>query len=146
MKWVRIMVFNTTFNNISVISWRPVLLVEETGVLGENRRPVASHWLTLSHNVISSIPRLSGIELTTLVVIGTDCICSYKSNYHTITDLTTPDCVITYIWYNVYMVDEIILFLMPFIALVLSILSFFWIIWLYRFHSHVIDDLTWKYG
>jgi hypothetical protein len=29
---VRVMVFNTTFNNISVISWRSVLLVEETGV------------------------------------------------------------------------------------------------------------------
>jgi hypothetical protein len=27
------MVFNTTVNNISVISWRAVLLVEETGVL-----------------------------------------------------------------------------------------------------------------
>ena len=31
----RIIVFNTTFNNISVISWRAVLLVEETGVPGE---------------------------------------------------------------------------------------------------------------
>jgi hypothetical protein len=34
-KWVMIacffMVFNATFNNISVISWRSVLLVEETG-------------------------------------------------------------------------------------------------------------------
>jgi hypothetical protein len=30
--WVRVMVFNVTFNNISVISWRSVLLVEETGV------------------------------------------------------------------------------------------------------------------
>jgi hypothetical protein len=29
------MVFNVTFNNISVISWRSVLLVEETGVPGE---------------------------------------------------------------------------------------------------------------
>jgi hypothetical protein len=28
---VRVMVFNTTFNNISVISWRSVLLMEETG-------------------------------------------------------------------------------------------------------------------
>jgi len=27
---VRIMMFNATFNNISVISWRSVLLVEET--------------------------------------------------------------------------------------------------------------------
>jgi len=26
------MVFNTTFNNISVLSWRSVLLVEETGI------------------------------------------------------------------------------------------------------------------
>jgi hypothetical protein len=33
---IGIMVFNTTFNNISVISWRSVLLVDETGVLGEN--------------------------------------------------------------------------------------------------------------
>jgi hypothetical protein len=30
------MVFNATFNNISVISWWSVLLVEETGVSGEN--------------------------------------------------------------------------------------------------------------
>jgi len=30
------MVFNAAVNNISVISWRSVLLVEETGVLGEN--------------------------------------------------------------------------------------------------------------
>jgi hypothetical protein len=29
---VRVMVFNATFNNSSVISWRSVLLVEETGV------------------------------------------------------------------------------------------------------------------
>ena len=33
---VRVMVFNATSNNISVISWRPVLLVEETGVPREN--------------------------------------------------------------------------------------------------------------
>jgi hypothetical protein len=30
------MVFNATFNNISVISWRSVLLMEETGEPGEN--------------------------------------------------------------------------------------------------------------
>jgi hypothetical protein len=39
---VRFMVFNANLNNISVISWRSVLLVEEVGVLGENHRPVAS--------------------------------------------------------------------------------------------------------
>jgi hypothetical protein len=31
------MVLNATFNNISVISWRSVLLVEETGVPGEKQ-------------------------------------------------------------------------------------------------------------
>jgi hypothetical protein len=36
---VRVMVFNATFNNISVISWRSVLLVEESGGPGENKRP-----------------------------------------------------------------------------------------------------------
>jgi hypothetical protein len=36
MFWVRVMMFNITFNNISVISWRSILLVEETGVPGEN--------------------------------------------------------------------------------------------------------------
>jgi len=33
---VRVMEFNTTFNNISVISWWLVLLMKETGVSGEN--------------------------------------------------------------------------------------------------------------
>jgi hypothetical protein len=32
------MVFNATFNNISGISWQSVLLVEETGVPGENHQ------------------------------------------------------------------------------------------------------------
>ena len=38
---------NATFNNISVILWRSVLLAEETEVPGENHRPVASHWQSL---------------------------------------------------------------------------------------------------
>jgi hypothetical protein len=32
---VRAMVFNTTFNNISVISWQSILLVEETTDLSQ---------------------------------------------------------------------------------------------------------------
>jgi hypothetical protein len=48
------MVLNTTCINISAISWRSVLLVEETGVPRENHRPVASCLQTLSHNVVSS--------------------------------------------------------------------------------------------
>jgi len=38
-----VIVLNATFNNISVISWLSVLLVEETGVPGENNRHVAIH-------------------------------------------------------------------------------------------------------
>ena len=40
---VIVMVFNVTFKNISVKSWRSVLLVEETGISKENYRPAASH-------------------------------------------------------------------------------------------------------
>jgi hypothetical protein len=50
------MVFNVTFNNISTISRRSVLLVEETGASGENLRPVAGYRQTVSHNVVSSTP------------------------------------------------------------------------------------------
>jgi len=56
------MVFNATFNNISVISWHSVLLVEETGVPEENHRPATSQWQILSHNVISTTSRPSGIR------------------------------------------------------------------------------------
>jgi hypothetical protein len=82
-----VMVFKATFNNISVILWRSVLLVEKTG---ENHRPAASHWQTWSHNVVMSTPAWVGFALTTLVVIGTDCIGSCKCNYDTITATTTP--------------------------------------------------------
>jgi len=57
---IRVVVLIATFNNISVISERSVLLVEETGVSGQNHRLVARHWHNLSHNVVSSTYRLSG--------------------------------------------------------------------------------------
>ena len=56
------MVFNATFNNILVILWWSVLLVEETGVPEENYRPAASHSQTFSHNAVSSTPPLSWIR------------------------------------------------------------------------------------
>ena len=43
MEGLGVMVFTATFSNISVISWRSDLLVEETGVPGEDHSPVASH-------------------------------------------------------------------------------------------------------
>ena len=50
--WWGFIVLNATFNNISVISWRSVLLVEETGGPRENHRSAASQWQTLSYNVV----------------------------------------------------------------------------------------------
>jgi hypothetical protein len=38
-----VMVFNATFNNISVISWGSILLVEQTEMLEENQLSAASH-------------------------------------------------------------------------------------------------------
>jgi hypothetical protein len=46
------------YNNISVISYRSVLFVEETGVHRENHRPVTNHTQMLSHNVVSSTSRM----------------------------------------------------------------------------------------
>ena len=44
--WVRAMVFNATLNDISIISWWLVLLVEETGVLEENHQSTFRKSLT----------------------------------------------------------------------------------------------------
>ena len=38
------LIFNATFSNISAISWRPVLVVEEAGVPGENHQHWTSNW------------------------------------------------------------------------------------------------------
>ena len=51
-----LMVLNGTFNNISVISCRSILLGEETEGPRENHQPVASHWQPLSHNAVHLIP------------------------------------------------------------------------------------------
>jgi hypothetical protein len=81
-----VMVFNATFNNISVISWKSVLLVEETRVPGENHRPVASHW----HNIISSTPRHERIPSNNFSGNIIDYTGSCKSNYHAMTTTTAP--------------------------------------------------------
>jgi hypothetical protein len=56
----------------------------------ENHRPVASHCQTLSQKVVSSTTRHETRFKLTLVVIGTDCTGSCKSNYHTITTTIAP--------------------------------------------------------
>ena len=94
---VRVMVFNATFSNISVISWWSVLLVEETGVTGEFHRPATSHWHTLS-DVLSSTLAWVVFDVTALVEMGTDCIGSCKSNYLMIMTTTTTYRKILLTW------------------------------------------------
>ena len=65
--------------------------MEETRVLRENHRPIASHWQTLSYNVVSSTPHLSRIQSHNV---------SYKCNYHTIT--MSPTLNVTAAYFIVY--------------------------------------------
>ena len=59
---VWVMGFNATISNISAMSWRSVILVEEIGIPGENHRSVNSYWQDLSFNVVSSTPSMSRIR------------------------------------------------------------------------------------
>ena len=68
-----LMVFNATFNNISAISWRLVLLVEEIGGPGENHLPVAElqsfRTITISYPVLLNRVRRSPVESGGLILV-----------------------------------------------------------------------------
>jgi hypothetical protein len=71
---VRVMVFNATFNNISVISWGSVLLVEETGGPGENQprwhKSLTNSTMRIGKTAIPSIGIDKSIHITKLTTLS----------------------------------------------------------------------------
>jgi hypothetical protein len=117
--FVCLMVFNATFSNISVILWRLVVLVEETGWPGENHRTVVSNWQTLSHNVVHlALIEIRWYALIAYVVVNPTTIRSQPrrhsnavSNLHVLYNIISytriipptaksSDQTVVCIWYN----------------------------------------------
>ena len=89
--WLWYMVLNSTFKNISAISWRSVFI---SGGNQRTRRKQSTCHKTLTNFItyywIEYTSPWTGFELTTLVVICTDSIGSNcKSKYNTITATTS---------------------------------------------------------
>ena len=80
-------VFKTTFNKISVISWKSVLWVKETRLHRESYPPV-----TIS---LTNLTPWMAIKLTTLMGIGTDFIGRCKFSYLMIMDRGVPSFYVT---------------------------------------------------
>ena len=85
--FVCLLEFNATLSNTSVIPWRLVLFVEETGYTRKNYRPAVCHWQTLLLYVVSNLPRHErDSKAQRWWCLCTDC----TFNYHPITTKMAP--------------------------------------------------------
>jgi hypothetical protein len=92
------MVFNTTYNNISVISWWSVALVEYPEKANGLPQDTNKLYRILLHRVHLT---WGEFEFTTSVVIsGTDCIGNCESNRDTITTTMVPMLYIYIVWHH----------------------------------------------
>ena len=80
------MVFNATFNNISVISWRSVLLVEKTGVPGRNNWSATSQRLLNQRTLYDQTIFKGEVHLFVALANSAeyDCVVSIKSTSHSL--------------------------------------------------------------
>jgi hypothetical protein len=81
------MVFSATFNNISVILWWSVLLMEETGVPGEDLWPVAkslTNFITYKREIPlcfqNNLIMLVLYKIQNIAKFGLETICLDKTN------------------------------------------------------------------
>ena len=70
--------------------WQSVLVVEENRSTQRKNWPVTSHWLTLSHSIVSSTPHLSVVRTHNISDDRQWLHRYWKFNYHMIMTTTAP--------------------------------------------------------